>query len=245
MDFNITHGPAFAILNMTMDAGEQVQCESGAMVSMSSTLSLDSSIGGRTSGGLLGRALGGLARSALGGESFFVSTFTATDGPGHLTLAPTVPGDICGIGLEDEALVVQAGSYLASSHGVDVDTSFSGLRGLLGGEGMFALKISGSGVLFLSSFGGIFRRDLQPGERYIVDSGHMVAYADGMAMEARMVAGAGGFFKRALTSATSGEGLVMEFTGPGPVWIQTRNAEAFAGWVKALLPEITNRSSGQ
>lgn len=245
MQFNITNGPAFALLELDMDAGDQVQCESGAMVSMSSTLTLESSIGGNRSGGLLGRALGGLARSALGGESFFVSTYTAEKGPGHLALAPPVPGDISAVGLDNEALIIQAGSYLASSDGITVDTSFTGLRGLLGGEGLFALKVSGSGVLFLSSFGAIVCRDLAPGERYIVDSGHMVAYAEGVGMETRMVAGTGGFFKRAITSATSGEGLVMEFTGPGPVWIQTRNADAFSGWIKSLLPEITNRSSGQ
>ncbi|MBB4267544.1 TIGR00266 family protein [Roseospira visakhapatnamensis] len=245
MDYRITHGPAFALLEMDMNEGEQVRCESGAMVTMSPTLTLQSSIGGASSGGLLGRALGGLARSALGGESFFVSTYTAEAGPGHLALAPATPGDIRDVEMDGRALVVQGGSFLASSPGIDIDTGYGGVRGVLGGEGLFVLKASGTGTLFLSSFGAIVRRDLEAGERLIVDSGHMVAYAEGMGMEARMVAGGGGFFKRAFTSATSGEGLVMEFAGPGPVWIQTRNADAFSGWIKSLIPEITNRSGGQ
>jgi len=245
MDYQINHGPAFAMLEMNLVEGEQVQCESGAMVAMSATLTLQSSMGGKTGGGFFGRALSGIARSAMGGESFFVSTYTAENGPGYLALAPAAPGDVREVEMDGHTLVVQGGSFLASSPGIVLDTAYSGMHAMIGGEGMFVLKASGTGTLFLSSFGGISRRDLAPGERFIVDSGHMVAYAEGMGMQTRMVAGAGGFFKRAFTSATSGEGLVMEFTGPGPVWIQTRNADAFAGWVKTLLPELRNTSSGQ
>ncbi|MBB4286422.1 TIGR00266 family protein [Roseospira goensis] len=247
MEYRITHGPAFAQLEMDMVQGEQVTCESGAMVCMSATLSLESSIGGGSGGGggLLGRALGGLARSALGGESFFVTRITADDGPGYVALAPATPGDIRDAEVTpDVPLILQAGSFLASAPGVEIDPSWGGLRGFLGGEGLFMLRATGSGTVFLSSFGAITRRDLAPGERFIVDSGHMVAYREGMAMETRMVAGAGGFFQRMVTSATSGEGLVMEFTGPGPVWMQTRNPEAFSGWIKTLLPDLRNPSSG-
>ncbi|MQX37513.1 TIGR00266 family protein [Roseospira navarrensis] len=245
MDYTITHGPAFALLEMTMEQGEQVQCESGAMVTMSPSLSLETSIGGGGGGGgFFGRAISGLARSALGGESFFVTTITAESGSGSLSLAPAMPGDIRDAEIESAPLILQAGSFLASSPGVSIDASWGGMRGLLGGEGLFMLRATGTGTVFLSSFGAIVRRDLEAGERLVVDSGHMVAYQDGMGLETRMVAGAGGFFKRAFTSATSGEGLVMEFTGPGPVWIQTRNPQAFSGWIATLLPNMRNQSSG-
>jgi len=245
MDFKITHGPAFSLLEMDMVQGEQVQCESGAMVTMTPTLVLETSIGGKGgSGGLFGRALSGLKRSALGGESFFVTHITAESGPGQLSLAPAVPGDICAAEVSGAPLIVQTGSFLACSPGVSIDTSWGSAQSLMGGEGLFVLKASGTGTLFMSSFGAILRRDLGVGERLVVDSGHMVAYQEGMGLETRMVAGAGGFFKRAFTSATSGEGLVMDFTGPGPIWIQTRNPDAFSGWIKSLLPDVFNQSSG-
>ena len=244
MQYAINHGPAFAMLDMQIDEGEQVQCESGAMVTMSANLALATRMGGRSDKGFFGRALGGLARSALGGESFFVTTLTAETGTGRVSLAPAAPGDICDAEVADPPLIIQGGSFLASSPGVEIDTSYSGGRALMGGEGLFMLKASGEGIVFLSSFGAIVRHDLGEGETLIVDSGHMVAYQEGMGLETRMVAGAGGFFKRAMTSATSGEGLVMEFSGPGPVWIQTRNPDAFSGWVESLLPDLKNRSSG-
>ncbi|SDE64283.1 TIGR00266 family protein [Rhodospira trueperi] len=246
MDYNITHGPAFALLEMDLSEGEQVQCESGAMVSMSTTLTLETSMGGKSGGGFLGRAVGALSRSALGGESFFITHITASDGPGHLALAPTTLGDISDTEVDEStSLILQGGSFLAAAPGVQIDTSWGGRHGIFGGEGPFMLKATGSGTLFMASFGAIVRRDLAPGERFVVDSGHMVAFQEGMGLDTRMVAGAGGFFKRMVTSATSGEGLVMEFTGPGPVWMQTRNADAFAGWIKNLIPSLKNTSSGQ
>jgi uncharacterized protein (AIM24 family) len=34
----------------------------------------------------------------------------------------------------------------------------------------------------------------------------------------------------------SGEGLVLEFTGKGTVWLQTRNLSALVGWISPHLP---------
>jgi Mitochondrial biogenesis AIM24 len=50
------------------------------------------------------------------------------------------------------------------------------LRGMLSGEGLFLLTVEGSGLLPLSSFGAIHSKTLGPGEEYIVDTGHIVAF---------------------------------------------------------------------
>lgn len=243
MQHEIKFQPSYALVVMQLAQGERVRCESGAMVSMSGTLSLEAAIGGKGGGGMLGRAFGALSRSVLGGESFFVTTISAENGPGEVTLAPATPGDVVAHPLAGRSLIVQGGAYLASDMDVEVNTQWGGLKGFLGGEGLFFLEVRGAGTVFLNSFGGIMERTLAAGERYIVDSGHMVAYENGMAMEPRMAGSKGGFLKRAITSATSGEGLVMEFTGPGTVWLQTRNPEAFSGWLATLLPDLTNNSS--
>lgn len=244
MRYEIAHQPSYALAVLNLDAGEEIRCESGAMVSMSADLTLESKMNGGKSGGFFGAALGALKRSVLGGESFFITTVRAHDRAGEVTLAPAVPGDVMALDLRGTALIVQGGSYLASGPGIDVDTTWGGLKGLIGGEGLFFLRISGQGAVFITSFGAIHKRVLSPGERYVVDSGHLVAYEEGMAMTTRMAASAGGFFKRAVTSATSGEGLVMEFTGPGTVMLQTRNPSAFSGWIYDLLPKPSNASSG-
>ena len=246
MRIDVQYQPAYSLAIVQLERGEEIRCESGAMVSMSAALSLESKMNaGKAGGGMFGAAIGALKRSVLGGESFFITLVRADAEPGEVTLAPATPGDVSLVELGGRALIVQGGSYLASGPGVDVDTAWGGLKGLIGGEGLFFLKLSGSGTALLSSFGAIHRRKLASGERYVVDSGHMVAYEEGMEMTTRMAASqGGGFFKRAVTSATSGEGLVMEFTGPGEVWLQTRNPEAFSNWLYRLLPKPSNSSSG-
>lgn len=55
------------------------------------------------------------------------------------------------------------------------------------------------------------------GEKYIVDNGHLVAWNTKYVME-RVASGG------IISGFASGEGLVCKFTGPGTVFIQTRNA---------------------
>jgi uncharacterized protein (TIGR00266 family) len=237
MRYEIGYQPSYSLAIVRLEPGESVRCESGAMVSMSADLKLEAKMNaGSQTSGFFGRAFGALKRSVLGGESFFITTVSAPTVGGEVTLAPAVPGDITAVDMTGKTLIVAGGNYLASGPGVEIDTQWAGLRGLLGGEGLFFLRINGSGMAFLTSFGAIHRKTLAPGERYVVDSGHMVAFQEGMQMQTRMADAEGGFFKRALTSATTGEGLVMEFTGPGEVWMQTRNPQAFGGWIQGLLP---------
>jgi uncharacterized protein (AIM24 family) len=60
-------------------------------------------------------------------------------------------------------------------------------------------------------------RQLADGERYIVDNGHLVAWNVKYIME-RVASGG------IISGLASAEGLVCKFTGPGTVFIQTRNA---------------------
>lgn len=59
-----------------------------------------------------------------------------------------------------------------------------------------------------------------PGEDYIVDNGHLVAWSTKYTLER---AASGGF----RSTIASGEGLVCRFTSPGTVLIQTRDPVSF------------------
>lgn len=220
--WRIDHPGAFALATISLQAGASISAEAGAMVSMSANVDLKSQM----KGGLLGA----LKRS-VGGESAFVSTFTAEGGPGEVTLAPATPGDVVGLELQGADYYVQSSSYLAGDSGLKIDTKFGGLKSFLGGEGLFLLHVSGSGLLLVSSFGAISKKNLQHGERYVVDTGHLVAWDASMHYEIRKAARSG-FFSTVL----SGEGLVAEFTGPGEILIQTRNLRAFASQLATFIP---------
>ncbi len=132
--------------------------------------------------------------------------------------------------MNNQTFMVQSSSYLAGDTSLVVDTKFGGAKSFFGGEGLFVLQISGAGLLLVSSFGAIHRKNLRLGERYVVDTGHLVAWEGHMQYSLRKAAS--GFFK----SFLSGEGMVAEFSGPGEILIQTRNLAAFAGLLKPFFP---------
>ncbi len=39
-----------------------------------------------------------------------------------------------------------------------------------------------------------------------------------------------------MKSIKSGEGIVVEITGPGLVWTQSRNPNQLIGWLSSVLP---------
>jgi uncharacterized protein (TIGR00266 family) len=219
--FEILHQPSFALAVVRLAAEQSILAEAGAMVSMSANVELQSQM----KGGLVGAL-----KRAVGGESAFVSTFTARGGPGEVTFAPGSPGDIAAIEMNNQLFFVQSSSYLAGDAGLNVDSRWGGAKTFFGGEGLFVLQVSGTGLLLLSSFGAIHRKRLAAGERYVVDTGHLVAWEGTTQYTLRKAAA--GFFR----SMVSGEGVVAEFTGPGEILIQTRNLAALAGLLKPFFP---------
>jgi uncharacterized protein (TIGR00266 family) len=225
MQTEILYGPAYAAAKVTLNAGESVRAEAGAMLAMTPTLQVETS----TQGGVLK----GLRRSLLGGESFFMNTFTAQANGDELWLAPTMAGDVVSWPIQS-TLFVASGSFLASSAGVDVDSSWGGAKTFFSSEGLFMLKVSGQGEVIISSYGAIHAIDLQAGQTYTVDTGHLVAWTETVTYNVRKVGGWKSTF-------FSGEGLVCDLTGPGRIYLQTRSQEDFLGW---LIPKLPTQNNG-
>ena len=216
MRHRIYASPSYSLLELELDAGEEVQAEPGAMVYMK---------GVELTTELKGGVLGGLKR-ILAGESFFVNRFRATERNAILGLAPPYQGDIAHVEV-DGRIYAQSGAFLASSTGLRLDTKWGGAKTFFAGEGLILLKVEGSGDLFLSSFGGIIEKSVAG--RFVIDTGHIVAFEDTLDFRVRRVGG----LKATLLS---GEGLVAEFEGSGRVWIQTRSISDYVGWLSSLLP---------
>jgi uncharacterized protein (TIGR00266 family) len=221
MQTEVLYSPSYATAKLTLTAGETVRAESGSMLAMSPGITMETS----TQGGVMK----GLRRAVLGGESFFMNMFTAQSDGAELYVAPALPGDVVSWPING-TLFVQSGSFVASSGGVEVDTNWGGGKTFFSSEGLFMLRISGQGDLVLSSFGAIHAIDLQPGQTYTVDTGHMVAWTEGITYNVRKV----GNWK---STFFSGEGLVCDLTGPGRIYLQTRSQDAFLAWLVPLLPK--------
>lgn len=222
MRHEVKYQPSYALALIDLEPGESIQAEAGAMVSKSPTINMETS----TRGGLLS----GLRRSVLGGESFFINTFHAEQ-PGQVTVAPALPGDIVALELTGATtLLVQSGSFLAATEGVEVDTKWGGAKSFFSSEGLFLLRCTGQGTIWMSSYGAIHQIDLGVGEQYVVDTGHMVAFDDSVGYDV----GRSGGWKSTLFS---GEGLVVNLTGPGRFYMQTRSEDALLSWLIPKLPK--------
>lgn len=218
MDVQVRGRPSFSHLVLKLLPGETVRAEAGAMVSRSAGIRPQAAFNGGFFRALLLRF--------LGGESLFVNWFHA-DAPGELVLTQTTPGDVTEIELHGNEICLTEGSLIAATKEVDVGVQWAGFASWIGGEGLFRLTVSGRGKVWIGGFGSIVQLDLRG--PLTIDTGHLVAYEPTVSLQTRM---SGSLF----TSLAGGEGLVMEASGPGKVWLQSRNLDAFASWVSPYLP---------
>jgi len=225
MEFGIKYRPSYSLLGVKLGPSEQVLVEAGSMVSMSADMAIDTQL--NATGGMLKSIIVAVGRKLLGGETMFINTFTAGPQGGQIMIAPAMNGDIVHFPLTGGSVIIQASSFLSGGPGVNVKLKMGGIKTLLGGEGLFLLEASGTGDLFINSYGAI--RELDLTGPFIVDTGHIVAFEPSLTFNVKKV----GNWKSTLFS---GEGLVCEFQGNGKLWLQTRSVGALVGWLRPLLP---------
>ncbi|KUL36946.1 hypothetical protein ADL22_23720 [Streptomyces sp. NRRL F-4489] len=221
MQTEVRHAPSFAVARVHLAGGESFRAESGAMMATSAGIAVEA----KTEGGLIK----GLKRSVLGGESLFMTRFTAGHEGGWVDLAARLPGDVTGIEVNGVVNLAR-GAWLCSSEGVEIDTKWGGFRNLAGGEGGFLVRAEGNGSVLASCYGALDLVELADGETMVLDSGHMVAFSDGLTYTTRKVT------RGLMQTLKTGEGLVFEFTGPGRLWTQSRNPSELITWLTTKLP---------
>ena len=221
MDIEIIHRPSYSLAIAKLTPNERIRAEAGAMVSMSGGMNIET----KAEGGIL-KSLG---RAVLGGESFFQNFFVAPAAGGEVTLAPELPGDIAVIEMSGNKLMIQSGSYMASESTIELNAKVS-VKAFMSAEGISMLEATGTGTLLVSSYGAIYEKTLNAGETYIVDSSHLVAFDGTMGVQPKPVGGI-------KSTLFSGEGLVIELSGPGKIYIQTRSPQALINWIIPQLPK--------
>jgi uncharacterized protein (TIGR00266 family) len=220
MQIDVQYKPSYALAIVTLAKKERIQTEAGAMVGMSPDMEMSTA------------AKGGFRHSLgrmVGGESFFLNTYTGKHDGDIIALAPPLPGDIMVLELNGDTIMVQSGSYLASSEGITIDTKWSGAKTFFGREGLVMLRVSGHGQVIVASYGAIHPMSLEKGEHYIIDTGHIVTFEDQMPFNIKKV----GSWK---STFLSGEGLVIDLEGPGNFTLQSRSQVSFLDWV---IPRVS------
>ena len=218
------------MLVVKLDHNEAVTAEAGAMTYMEPNIEVNTRKREKS-------FLGTLGLSLLGRQSFFVNDYKAKNGSGEVAFVSAPVGDIETLEVKpNNGYIIQSSSYIASTQKIDLDMKWQGFTKGLFGQGLFMIKVSGEGKLFINTFGAIDKHTLESGKTLIVDNFHLVAFSDTCDYKVRKFGGL-------KSTLLGGEGLVTEISGPGDVYIQTKNLREFVEWLWTLLgPRVKSRA---
>ena len=230
MDYEIKYRPSYSLLEARLNHGETIRAEAGALTYMSPNVAVETGLREKS-------VLGSIGLSLLGRQSFFVNDYTAQGGPAKVGLVAAPVGDMEHIAIDDSrGYIIQKAAYVASTPGVELDIKWQGFTKGLFGQGLFMIKTSGQGDLFINTFGAIDKHTLSTGESLVVDNFHLVAFSDTCTYNVTKFGGL-------KSTLLGGEGLVTEIRGPGDVHIQTKNLREFAEWLWTMLePRVRSRA---
>ena len=224
--FTVT-GDVDPFLHVSLKRGEKIYCESDAMVMMEATLDLK----GKITGGI-GSAI---MRTFANGESFFQQHIEAVRGDGDCLLSPTLPGAMQVLDTGARQYMISDGAFVAATSGVELKVRTQSLGNALFAQsgGFFITETAGSGQLAVSGFGSISQLDVEPGKDVVIDNSHVVCWDSSLRYEMSVTTGqSGGFLSNLVNSQTSGEGMVLRFSGQGKILVCSRNRRGFLGWVR-------------
>jgi uncharacterized protein (TIGR00266 family) len=230
--------PAFTVtgeidpfLHVSLKQGEKIYCESDAMVMMESNLDLR----GKMTGGLGGALMRRLAND----ESLFQQHIEALRGPGDCLLAPTLPGAMRVLEVGKQQYLLSDGAFVAATDGTEMKVRTQSVGNALFAQsgGFFIMETSGTGQVAVSGFGSMFELDVEAGKDVVIDNAHVVAWDTALRYEISVTTdagqgarGIGGMIGNLVNSVTSGEGVVLRFSGSGKVFVCSRNRKAFHAW---------------
>ncbi len=185
-----------------------VKTEAGALYYYKGSIQSKSNIGGV--GGLFKKAVSG----TITNESAIKPTYSGT---GEILLEPSYKHYII-MELNNDSIIVDKGMFYCCSD----DISVKGIMQknisstLLGGEGLFQIELTGSGIVILECNvpkSEIIECEIRKGEELKVDGNFAIARTKNVSFSVTKSD------KSLFGSAINGEGFLNTFSGEGRVWI--------------------------
>ncbi len=234
IDFRLIGDDLQAVI-ITLDPGEMVIAEAGAMMYMEDGIVMNTTLDPNgQGGGLMGKLFAG-AKRALSGNTFFVTTFAnAANRRQDVAFSSHFPGKIRPIDLREwgGTMIAQKDAFLCAARGANVSIAFTKRigAGFFGGEGFILQRIDGDGMAFLHVSGALHEVRLAAGETLRVDTGCLAAMEASVDYDIEMVPGV-------RTALFGGEGLFFaRLRGPGRVLLQTMPFSRLADRILAAAP---------
>jgi len=231
--FEIKYSPSYALLEVQLPEDGHIIAEAGALTYMSSNIEVETRTRMKETG-----IWGAIKVSLLGGETLFITDYRAKGGPGKAGFVSAPVGDIVNLEVTpNKGYIIQSSAYIASTSAIKLDTQWQGFTKGLFGQNLFMLKTLGEGDIFINTFGAIDKHELGAGETLVVDNYHLAALSDTCKYDVHMFGGL-------KSTILGGEGFVTEVTGPGEVYVQTKNVKEFVDWIwRYIAPKV--RSKGR
>ncbi|HXD06924.1 MAG TPA: TIGR00266 family protein [Burkholderiaceae bacterium] len=236
VDYEI-RGAEMQFVEVELDPGEAAVGEAGSLMFMDAGIDMDTVFGDGSAqqGGIFGKLLGA-GKRLVTGESLFTTVYTnASSGKKRVAFAAPYPGKILAMNLRElgGTLLCQRDAFLAAARGVQLGIAFQRKlgAGFFGGEGFILQKLEGDGLAFVHAGGTIVKRELQPGQSLLVDTGCVVAFTPNVNFDIQYVG-------KVKTALFGGEGLFFaRLSGPGTVWLQSLPFSRLASRVFAAAPQ--------
>lgn len=236
VDYEIK-GSEMQFVEVELDPGEAAVGEAGSMMFMDAGISLDTVFGdGSSGGGGLFNKLLSAGKRLVTGESLFTTVYTnQSQGKQRVAFAAPYPGKILPMDLRQlgGTLICQKDAFLCAAKGVSLGIYMQQRMsvGFFGGEGFIMQKLEGDGLAFVHAGGTCVKRELQPGQTLLIDTGCVVGFTPNVNFEIQYVG-------KVKTALFGGEGLFFaKITGPGTVWLQSLPFSRLASRVFAAAPQ--------
>ena len=221
MEYTIL-GTVMPMVELTMQRGEQVYAQAGAMQWMTYGVKMDT--------GMRGGIMGALKRK-ISGEDMFVVNYTAAENGEQIAFGHSFPGTILAVDVSEHSVICQSRAFVCAQSTVDYDIAIQRKLGvgLFGGEGFVMQRLSGAGIAFIELDGECVEKELRAGEKIKVQTSAVGMFDSTVSMDIERIRGFKNMF-------LGGEGIfITTLTGPGRVWIQTMPASNLAGEISSYI----------
>ena len=215
------------VLEITLEPGQRIQAEKGAMTYMADRVRMNTRLGEKTG---IGRAI----KRKMSGETLLINEFTnESNSPAQLALSPEQPSRIIVQTMEPNkaGIICQRDSFLAGDTRVHVSwVKGSTLPAMLTQASLIMQRLSGEGQVFLTGNGAVVERTLRAGEVLLCDLDAVIAFEETVSHDVTRNRGV-------RNMVWSGEGIfIVKMTGPGRVWMQSLSRfEVASSHIKALI----------
>lgn len=232
-------GDDLQFVEVTLDPGESVIAEAGAMMYIEEGVDFETRLGdgSEPNRGAWGK-LKSAGKRALAGESLFLAHFTNRGGGRRIVaFAAPYPGKIVPVDLADVGgrILAQKQAFLCAAMGTKLGIAFNRKFGVgvFGGEGFILEDIQGDGLAFLHAGGTVIEKRLV-GESLRIDTGCIVAFEPQIRYSIERAGRASSMF-------FGGEGLFLAtLSGVGRIWLQSLPFSRMADEVIRHLPPSTS-----